>query len=118
MRTRIFLLLLAVATFGIGFVMQPSLLAAQNAARPADLGTTTSTALLFRMMGSTIGVPIFGGILNAGLPDGRHTAADFAHALPPVFIAALPVTLVSIVAASRLPERPLRDTTHITEVLV
>ena len=103
---------------GIGFVMQPSLLAAQNAARPADLGTTTSTALLFRMMGSTIGVPIFGGILNAGLPAGRHTAADFTHALPPVFVAALPVTLLSILAATRLPERPLRDTTHITEVLV
>ena len=52
---------------GVGFVMQPSLLAAQNSAPQRDLGTATSTALLFRSLGNTIGIPIFGGILNAGL---------------------------------------------------
>ena len=103
---------------GIGFVMQPSLLAAQNSAAANDLGTATSTALLFRMMGSTIGVPVFGGILNAGLPDANRTAANFAHALPPVFLAALPVGLVSILIATRLPERPLRETTHFAEAHV
>lgn len=96
---------------GVGCIMQPSLLAAQNAAPVSDLGTATSTALLFRMLAGTIGVPIFGGILNAGLPDGARTAAGVADALGPVFLAAVPVAVVSIAAALRLQERPLREQT-------
>jgi EmrB/QacA subfamily drug resistance transporter len=103
---------------GVGFSMQPSLLAAQNAAEPTELGTVTSTQLLFRMLGSLIGVPVFGGILNAGLGDGPHTAARFADALPPVFLAAVPVAAVSLAVAFFLPERPLRVETHLAESLV
>jgi EmrB/QacA subfamily drug resistance transporter len=94
---------------GVGFAMQPSLLAAQNAVTHADLGTATSTALLFRSLGNTIGIPIFGGILNAGLAGRARDGAAFAHAVPPVFAAAIPVALVSILVATRLPERPLRE---------
>jgi EmrB/QacA subfamily drug resistance transporter len=92
---------------GAGFVMQPSLLAIQNAAGPTDLGTATSTGLLFRMVGSTVGVPVFGGIVNAGIADGPRTAARFADALTPVFLAALPVAVLSLVIALRTPEREL-----------
>jgi MFS family permease len=94
---------------GAGFAMQPSLLAAQNAVAHADLGTATSTALLFRSLGNTIGIPIFGGILNAGLAGRARDSAAFAHAVPRVFLAGLPVALVSILVATRLPERPLRE---------
>jgi hypothetical protein len=94
---------------GVGFAMQPSLLAAQNAVAHEDLGTATSTALLFRSLGNTIGIPIFGGILNAGLADRARDGAAFAHAVPPVFMAAVPIALVSILVATRLPERPLRE---------
>ncbi|CAN5691220.1 hypothetical protein BH10ACT1_BH10ACT1_02400 [soil metagenome] len=94
---------------GIGFVMQPSLLAAQNAAPVADLGTATSTVLVFRSLGSTVGIPIFGGILNAGLADRAKDAAAFADAVPLIFLAAVPVALISIVIAVRLPDRPLRE---------
>jgi MFS family permease len=108
----VFVLLLGT---GVGFSMQPSLLAAQNAAEATDLGTVTSTQLLFRMLGSLIGVPIFGGILNGGLGDGPRTAAAFADALPPVFLAAVPIGVLSLVMAFRLPERPLRVRTHLEE---
>jgi MFS family permease len=94
---------------GAGLIMQPSLLAIQNAAGPTDLGTATSTGLLFRMLGSTVGVPVFGGIINASIGDGPRNATTFADALPPVFLAAVPVALVSLVFALRTPERPLRD---------
>jgi EmrB/QacA subfamily drug resistance transporter len=94
---------------GVGFVMQPSLLAAQNAAPPADLGIATSTALLFRSLGNVVGIPIFGGILNAGLEGGPRDAAAFADALPVVFLAAVPVAVVSIAVAWRLQDRPLRE---------
>lgn len=94
---------------GIGFVMQPSLLAAQNAAPTNDLGVVTSTALLCRSIGSTIGVPIFGGVLNAGLAGRAMDPAGFAHAIPIVFAVGLPVAAVSLVLALRLAERPLRE---------
>jgi EmrB/QacA subfamily drug resistance transporter len=106
---------LAVAAFalvlgtGVGFAMQPSLLAAQNSAPQRDLGTATSTALLFRSLGNTIGIPIFGGILNAGLVGRARDAAAFADAIPTIFLAAVPVAMVSIVFSFRLPERPLRE---------
>jgi EmrB/QacA subfamily drug resistance transporter len=94
---------------GVGFVMQPSLLAAQNSAPHRDLGTATSTALLFRSLGNTIGIPIFGGILNAGLAGRARDAAAFADVVPTIFLAAVPVAVLSIVFSLRLPERPLRE---------
>jgi EmrB/QacA subfamily drug resistance transporter len=94
---------------GAGFVMQPSLLAAQNAAAPRDLGTATSTALLFRTLGNTIGTPIFGGMLNAGLVGVARTPENVADALRPVFTGAVVVGLASIAISLALPDRPLRE---------
>lgn len=94
---------------GVGFVMQPSLLAAQNAAPVTDLGTATSAVLLTRMLGSTIGIPIFGGVLNAGLAGRAQDPSGFAHAVPFVFLAAVPMAALALIAALRLQDRPLRD---------
>ena len=94
---------------GAGFVMQPSLLAAQNSAAPRDLGTATSTALLFRTLGNTIGTPIFGGVLNAGLVGVARTPGNVADALRPVFMGAVVVGLASIAISLALPDRPLRE---------
>ena len=94
---------------GAGFAMQPSLLAAQNSVAHADLGTATSTALLFRTLGNTIGTPVFGGILNAGLAGVARTPTAVADALEPVFAGAVLVGLVAVAVSLALPERPLRD---------
>lgn len=96
---------------GVGFVMQPSLLAAQNGVEPRELGTATSTALLLRVLGNTIGIPIFGGILNAGLHGTDLGPAAVAGALRPVFALAVLVGIASTLVAWRLPERPLREQT-------
>jgi hypothetical protein len=82
----------------------------QNGVEHRELGVATSTALLCRIFGSTMGVPIFGSILNAGLPAGGHPGrAAFAHAFPAVFLAAVPVGIASIVVSLRLEDRPLRE---------
>lgn len=94
---------------GAGFMMQPSLLAVQNAAPSSDLGTATSTGLLFRMLGSTIGVPIFGGVINGRLGDGPRNPTTFAHALTPVFTAAIFVAVLALAFAVTVPERALRE---------
>ena len=102
---------------GAGFVMQPSLLAAQNAADQRDLGTATSTALLFRTLGNTIGTPIFGGILNAGLVGVARTPTTVADALQPVFAGAVVVGIASIAVSVLLKDRPLREQVAAAEEL-
>ena len=99
----------AVLGAGIGFVMQTTLLALQNRVDAADLGIATSTALLSRTLGGTVGTALFGAVLAAGLPGSGATRADYADALPMVFIVAIPFGLISIVAALRLQEHELRD---------
>ena len=49
---------------GLGFVMQVLVLAVQNAVDYRDLGIATASATLFRSMGGTIGVPIFGAVFS------------------------------------------------------
>jgi len=102
----------AVLGAGIGFVMQTSLLALQNGAESRDLGVATSSALLARMLGSTLGVAVCSAALQSQLPSGPLGAADYASALPAVYWAALPVTLVMLVLALRLPQLRLRESTH------
>jgi EmrB/QacA subfamily drug resistance transporter len=99
----------AVVGTGVGFVMQTSLLALQNRVDPAELGIATSTALLARTLGGTIGTSVFGAVLAAGLPADHAHAADYARALPAVFLVAIPFAALSLLAALRLPEHPLGE---------
>jgi MFS family permease len=94
---------------GVGFVMQTSLLALQNGADQRDTGVATSSALLSRMLGSTLGVAVCSAALQSQLPSGPATAAGYADALPFVYYAALPVTVVMLVLALRLPQLSLRE---------
>ena len=65
---------------GLGMVMQVLVLAVQNAVDYRQLGVATSGSTLFRQIGGSIGVAIFGAIfanrlaheLAARLPDGAH----------------------------------------------
>ena len=74
-------LYMLVLGLGLGFVMQVLVLAVQNAVDYRDLGVATASATLFRSMGGTIGVPIFGAIftnqlattLAAHLPLSRRS---------------------------------------------
>jgi EmrB/QacA subfamily drug resistance transporter len=99
----------AVLGAGVGFVMQTSLLAVQNRVEQADLGIATGSALLGRTLGGTVGTALFGAVLAAGLPATGATAADYADALPAVFLSAVPFGLLAFAAAWWLEEHPLRD---------
>ncbi len=133
-------LYMLVLGFGLGFVMQVLILAVQNAADYRDLGVATASATLFRSMGGTIGVPIFGAIftnqlaskLAAHLPPGAaaglpsHLGPEqiaklpdairdpyldaYASALHPVFFIAACLALAAFAFTWLLEERPLRQT--------
>ncbi|MFF7971513.1 DHA2 family efflux MFS transporter permease subunit [Streptomyces sp. NPDC007905] len=90
---------MAVLGAGIGLVMPALVLAVQNSARPADLGTATSANTYFRQIGGSVGAAVFGTLFadrltdalrrelppraGARLPDPESLTPQLVHALPP-----------------------------------
>ena len=73
---------------GLGFVMQPLVLAVQNAVPARDMGVATSSSLFFRQMGGTLGTAVFLSVLFSTV--GGNIAAAFRTAAgTPAFQAAL-----------------------------
>ncbi len=125
---------------GLGMVMQVLVLAVQNAVPHRLLGVATSGSTLFRQVGGSIGVALFGTIfanrlhvelasrLPAGvqvphvvspaairqLPAPAHEAfvAAVAAALHPVFLVATGVSILAFVLTWLLREVPLRSGAH------
>ena len=123
---------------GLGLVMQVLVLAAQNAVDYRLLGVATSGTTLFRQVGGSIGVSIFGAIftnqlgheLARRLPAGAHAPAHaspvalqhlppaihavyvtaVAVALHPVFLTAAAVMLGAFGLSWLLRDVPLRET--------
>jgi hypothetical protein len=73
--------LMAFLGFGLGLTMPPSLVAAQMAVAPRQIGVVTSTTALFRTLGGAIGIAVLTSILFAQLraapagPAGSGTSA-------------------------------------------
>lgn len=77
---------------GLGMVMQVLILAVQNSVEPRHMGVATSGATLFRSIGGSIGVSVFGAWFAHGLV-GR-LSGDFASgaaSLSPTAVHALPL---------------------------
>ena len=128
----------AVLGLGLGMVMQVLVLAVQNAVDPRNMGVATSGSTLFRQIGGSIGVSIFGTIFanrlqvelasrlpaNVHLPQATNPAAiralplalrstfeqAFASALSPVFVTAAGVSVLAFALSWLIPDLPLRDT--------
>lgn len=78
-------LLIAIIAMGIGLglVFQQYMLLVQNASSQKNLGVATSSTQFFRNIGSTVGITIFGTIMNAGLSSAiaAHLPADVVDGL-------------------------------------
>ena len=121
---------------GLGMVMQVLVLAVQNAVDPSVMGVATSGSTLFRQVGGSIGVALFGTIFSSRvhvelaerLPSGtkipsvinpagiRHLPAEvheafaqaFAAALHPVFLMAAGVSLLAFATSWLIRDEPLQ----------
>jgi MFS family permease len=133
-QTALYLVLLGL---GLGMTMQVLVLAAQNAVPYELLGVATSGSTLFRQIGGSIGVSLFGAIfanrlalhLASALPPGvkvpaaanpeaiRHLpflvrsayVQSFSVSLRPVFEVAAGISAVAFVLTWFLKEVPLRQ---------
>jgi MFS family permease len=129
---------MVVLGLGLGMVMQVLVLAVQNSVDYQYLGAATAGSTLFRQIGGSIGVSVFGAIFSSNLaselatrvPPSAHvpTAANpaivrhlpaairapyidgFAAALQPVFRLAAAVSVVGFLLSWLLRELPLRQT--------
>lgn len=122
---------------GIGTVIPVLIVAAQNCARPADLGAATGAHTYVRQIGGSVGAAVFGtlfadrlaGALRdhgpaRGTPAGPESITpQLVHALPPalrdgwirayaeavprVFLCLVPVLVLGLLIAFFLKETPL-----------
>jgi EmrB/QacA subfamily drug resistance transporter len=60
---------MAVLGFGMGFLMQTSMLIAQNSVAQKDMGVASSAATFFRSIGGSFGVALFGAIFVRKMHD-------------------------------------------------
>jgi EmrB/QacA subfamily drug resistance transporter len=130
---------------GIGMVMQVLVLAVQNSVDRSMMGVATSGSTLFRQIGGSIGVALFGTIfanrlhielaqrLPAGaripktinpagirhLPPAAHNAfaEAVAAALHPVFLTAAAISLLAFGLAWLLRDVPLRREVKVAEAM-
>jgi EmrB/QacA subfamily drug resistance transporter len=65
---------MAVFGFGLGFLMQPVMIAVQNAMPPQDIGVATASATFFRQIGGTAGTALFLSVLFSTVPDKIRNA--------------------------------------------
>ncbi|MDR0212255.1 MAG: MFS transporter [Pseudomonas putida] len=82
---------------GLGMVMQVLILAVQNSVELRHMGVATSGATLFRSIGGSIGVSVFGALFShalvARLSGDFATAAGAPATLSPTAVHALPAAL-------------------------
>lgn len=118
---------------GIGFVMQTLLFVIQRFTEPRDIGVATSTVMLARLLGNSLGVAIVGTVFTntllgtvqrdlpdfplsslqgspdriASLPEGVRDAVQsaFAQALAAGFRAMVPLMVLGLVVVLLLPAR-------------
>ena len=96
---------LFLVVFGLGFGMVSQILtvAVQNAVPQRDIGVATGSANLFRALGGSVGVAVFGALLsdNHDLVDALHT----------IFLTAAPIAGAALLVALFLREVPLQRRT-------
>ncbi len=129
-------LYMLVLGLGLGLVMQVLVLAVQNAVPRQHMGTATSGNILFRQVGGSVGIAIFGAIFANRLASelasrGVHASAhgvspkaiehlapaarvgyqqSIAASLHPVFLVAAFVSIFGFLLTWLLRETPLRAT--------
>ncbi|MFD9287297.1 MDR family MFS transporter [Streptomyces sp. NPDC060030] len=130
---------MAVLGAGMGFLMQITMLVAQNSVELKDMGVASSATTLFRTLGSSFGVAIMGALFTgrvqdemaghggggvteksaqldasslAKLPDAVREAYEYAVASGThiAFLVGGSVAVVALVAALFVKEVPLRGT--------
>ncbi|MCS0605319.1 MFS transporter [Streptomyces sp. LP11] len=97
---------------GLGFTMQMGTTLAQNSVDLRDMGAASAAANLFRTLGGSLGVAVFGSLFTRAVPEGATGEAyrqGVASGTQHVFLTAALVCAVAFLLALSLEEVPLRS---------
>jgi EmrB/QacA subfamily drug resistance transporter len=97
---------------GIGFFVQVSVLAGQNAVDYSQLGVATGALNFFKTVGGAFGAAIFGAILVATNQHATGGVHDLMHGFQTVFLWTVPFMALALILAIVMPEKPLSDHMH------
>ena len=115
---------------GIGSIMPTATLATQNAVAWSDLGVASSVITFFRTLGGVVGLAAFGAILNSSItgkldkallqapreiknlpePERSDVLRILGDGITNLYKVSIPIAILVLIIATRLPERPLRGT--------
>ena len=98
--------------FGLGWVANPTLIAAQMTVGWAERGVVTGNSMFNRSIGSAVGIAIFGAVANAtlrGAPGGTANGSAVATASHHVFLLVICAAVIMLVAVALIPAHPVLD---------
>ena len=101
--------LLVVTGAGLGFFVQVSVLAGQNAVDDAQLGVATGALNFFKTMGGAFGAALFGAILAGQLHGRPLTTPSYLHGFQAVFGWTVPFMVLALILAVIMREPPLSE---------
>ncbi|WP_241684500.1 hypothetical protein [Actinomadura sp. J1-007] len=99
---------MAVVGAGLGFTMQMTMTIAQNSVEMRDLGAASAAVTLFRTLGGSLAVAVFGALFSRSMPGSHLTAAGTAEGTRHIFLVAAALCAVAFVASLLVKEVPLR----------
>ncbi|MFK4105759.1 MFS transporter [Streptomyces sp. NPDC019531] len=100
---------------GMGFTMQMGTTIAQNSVEMRDMGVASAATNLFRTLGGSVGVSVFGSLFSRAvqnhLPaDGKDAYVDGAAVgTQHIFLTMAAICVVALLAALAIKEVPLRS---------
>ncbi|MEU4926018.1 DHA2 family efflux MFS transporter permease subunit [Streptomyces yokosukanensis] len=102
---------MALVGLGMGFTMQMAATLAQNSVELGDMGAAMAATNLFRTLGGSIGVAVFGSLFTRAVP-GTARGEAYRHAVATgtrhIFLTAAGVCAVAFALALAVREVPLR----------
>ncbi|MEW2526330.1 MDR family MFS transporter [Streptomyces sp. NPDC047071] len=99
---------------GLGLTQQMAGTIAQNSVAMRDMGTAMSAVTLFRTLGGSLGVAVFGSLFTRAIQPHPPTEATdaylnaVAHGTQQVFLTGAILCVAAFIAALRVIETPLR----------
>ncbi|MCU1644896.1 MAG: transporter [Nocardia sp.] len=78
---------------GLGFLMQMTVLIAQNSVEMKNIGAASGTATLFRTLGGSFGVALFGALFNRQITAAMTGHGGHGGQLDPAKLGSLPASL-------------------------
>lgn len=88
---------------GLGFLMQMTVLIAQNSVEMKDIGAASGVSTLFRTLGGSFGVALFGALFN------HRAHAGIAAGIDSIFTWSSILCAIALVASLFIVEVPLRQ---------